>query len=481
MASHPDPDVASYRLAEPALGTRQDLEERFPWLLLLRAPRVALDLRLVVLSAVGLALMLGGWWLLGQLFTGSNEKAVKDLVEVLGRGVAHPIPADPQSASIDATLPGNAEIAATGYLPAGRWDLFNPLFGSWELISQPFWKAFAPSQSVVGFTYALLCGIWAVAVWSFFGAVVSRVASVRLAREERAPIGHAVRHAVGKYGSYFWAPLLPLVGIMILALPIVAAGWLFRINAGVLLAAVFWPLALVLGLLMAVFAVGLALGWPLMWATISVERTDSFDALSRTYSYVYQRPVHYLLYAAGASLIGWLVALFAIAFATLVIFFTLWAASWTSGNLRMGAIVAQLPAAVTEGYYWIDPSNLATERGADEPAAVLGGIGLAGARVLAFWLLGVKFLALGVCVSYFWTASTAMYLLLRSQVDNTEIDDIRLEDEEAQFGLPPLGRDAAGVPKVADEEADDESQPVTASSSAATADVPSAGSAGESA
>ena len=44
-------------------------------------------------------------------------------------------------------------------------------------------------------------------------------------------------------------------------------------------------------------AVGLAAGWPLMWPTISSEGTDAFDALSRSYAYVYQRPLAYLLYA----------------------------------------------------------------------------------------------------------------------------------------------------------------------------------------
>ena len=56
---------------------------------------------------------------------------------------------------------------------------------------------------------------------------------------------------------------------------------------------------LMLGLIMAVVLVGLV-GWPLMNATISTEGSDSFDALSRSYSYVYQVPWHCLWYAAGA-------------------------------------------------------------------------------------------------------------------------------------------------------------------------------------
>ena len=57
---------------------------------------------------------------------------------------------------------------------------------------------------------------------------------------------------------------------------------------------------------MALLLLGLAFGWPLMWATISTEGTDSFDALSRSYAYVFQRPLRYLFYVVvRAYSAGW--------------------------------------------------------------------------------------------------------------------------------------------------------------------------------
>ena len=55
---------------------------------------------------------------------------------------------------------------------------------------------------------------------------------------------------------------------------------------------------------MAILTIGLAAGWPLMAPTVSTEGTDTFDALSRSYAYVYQRPLAYLLYAVAATIIG---------------------------------------------------------------------------------------------------------------------------------------------------------------------------------
>ena len=56
----------------------------------------------------------------------------------------------------------------------------------------------------------------------------------------------------------------------------------------------------------------------------------------------------------------------------------------------------------------------------------------------------MRLVALGFVYSYFWTASTAIYLLLRRDEDGTEIDDVHLDGQPAH-GLPVLEKDAAGV------------------------------------
>ena len=83
-------------------------------------------------------------------------------------------------------------------------------------------------------------------------------------------------------------------------------GWvegLIPIFGDIVIAGLLWPIVLVVGLIMAVVLVGLV-GWPLMYATISAEGSDSFDAISRSYSYVYQAPWHYLWYAWWPSAYG---------------------------------------------------------------------------------------------------------------------------------------------------------------------------------
>jgi hypothetical protein len=46
----------------------------------------------------------------------------------------------------------------------------------------------------------------------------------------------------------------------------------------------------------------------------------------------------------------------------------------------------------------------------------------------------------------FWCLSAAMYLLLRQDVDQTELDELYVEREDRGYELPPIPTDAAGVP-----------------------------------
>lgn len=430
---------------------RADWRDSMPWLLLLRVTRIALDPRLLLLGAVGLILMIGGWWALGRIFGNTDNPAAQEAIRLLGGGTWSLRAAAPSTATLQADVPGGISGASTVYLPGGRWLPLSPFIGSWHLLSRPFHHALNPGLDVVGFTYALLCGLWGIAVWSIFGASICRIAAVRLARDERVTLGAALKHAAAKYGSYFWAPVFPLTGVVLVALPVAALGWLFRFDAGIMALSLLWPLCLFAGLLMTIFLVGLYFGWPLMWATISTEGTDSFDALSRTYAYVYQRPLHFAFYALVVTAVGWLAAIVVQMFAFGVVYLSLWSVSWTSGAWRIESIEAALPQLGTE-FEWFDPRVLALTNVPTEQPAEVSTAGQIGLSILAFWIGCVRFLALGFGIAYFWTASTGIYLLLRSSVDNTEVDAVFLEGEQSHYGLPPLKRDAAGVPVVAEEE-----------------------------
>jgi hypothetical protein len=207
-----------------------------------------------------------------------------------------------------------------------------------------------------------------------------------------------------------------------------------------------------------------------MWAAISVEGMDSWDALSRAYAYVYQRPLEYLFYAAVSAVLGFLGWLFVSAFATAVIYLSLWAASWGSGGERIAEIRAAAPDRLPP-IAWTVPS----ETDEIEDADSTGSARRAGAALIAGWSALVYLLALGFAYSYFWTAFTAIYFLLRRDADATPLDEIQFDEPEETYGLPPLGTEAPDMPVAVDAPPADNAT----SSAASSASIPERGAAEE--
>ena len=67
-------------------------------------------------------------------------------------------------------------------------------------------------------------------------------------------------------------------------------------------------------------------------------------------------------------------------------------------------------------------------------------------KAIAFWNGCARVVTLGFGMSYFWTASTAIYLLLRRDADGAELDQIYFDKPPQEYTLPTLQPDANGVP-----------------------------------
>ena len=176
---------------------------------------------------------------------------------------------------------------------------------AWYTFTWPVMRFFAvqPEQpitlrDVIALVVSALCSL---AIWAFFGAAITRVAAVELATGERVGWGSALRWARAKWLAYFSAPAIPMIGVGLAVVPVFLLGILMKSSFFAAIGGLIWPLALAAAFIMTLLLAGVLLGWPLMWATISVEGTDSFDALSRTYAYVFQKPLRYLLYIIVAG------------------------------------------------------------------------------------------------------------------------------------------------------------------------------------
>lgn len=339
----------------------------------------------------------------------------------------------------------------------------------------------SPYNTFISKVYFLLAALVMLVTWSIFGGAITRIAAVQYATKgERIGVTEALKFTFKRLVDYVLAPLFPLGFVFMLVIFSAFPYFIGMIPVvGDLFAGLFWPLWLTFGLIMAVALVGLV-GWPLMAATISTEGTDSWEAVSRTYSYVYQRPWHFVWYALVSVAYGGAVVFFIGFMGSFAVYLAKWGASNTPGAGYFNREPAFLFVYAPTSFGWrelllegvkspekADPANKEKKlpgRDVVEPRSTQreGGMNAGqwnridpvafseykeslawwnhlGAGLVGFWLSLAFLLVLGFGYSFFWTASTIIYFLLRKSVDTNELDDVFLEEEEqaSKPAMPP--------------------------------------------
>ena len=268
-----------------------------PWLIIFRTFRLAIRARFLIISALAILATTIGWYLIGMVFSGSGDEHLQAQIAAIAP------PGSCPWTSITNMVPDSP-----GYPHSEKGGSFfqqgNPITLVWNTLSTPFRRMFSLEVTVSELAFWLLCGFWMLLVWSFAGGAITRTTAVQLAADEKLDWSSMTSYVLARWRSYFAAPLFPLLGVLLVTIPILILGLLLRTGPTTWIAGLVWFLPLAGGLLASILLLGLLFGWPLMWATISSEGTDSFDALSRSYAYTFQRPLQYLLYAIVAAVFG---------------------------------------------------------------------------------------------------------------------------------------------------------------------------------
>src|SRR5262249_33069625 len=143
-------------------------------------------------------------------------------------------------------------------------------------------------------------------LWCLIGGWIARheLVARRRARDYSAKAGgesSVTQFLVGSWKSLLVCCPLVLLFSLLLLLPVLFAGWVstWLGGLGAWVVSLLLPVMLVADLALLAIAVG-GLAWLLMPVTVAAECGDQFDAISRSYSYLYQRPVRFLLLTAIA-------------------------------------------------------------------------------------------------------------------------------------------------------------------------------------
>jgi hypothetical protein len=381
--------------------------ELFPWLILFRTFRISISpVHLLVATAAVLIVPLG-WSIGGLVFLSQAQRDVLAAANDTIPRTAH------------SRLASELPPAPRSYLPLPQ--ISTALLEAYFDLAEPLRRFFLFDLTLREAAYYLFGFLWTLVAWAFPGGAITRRAVVQLATDQPLGIRSAALYAGRNYLWYFLAPLGPLVVVVLLALPIALLGLPLRAftGLGVALAGLCWLLVAILGFGAVWVLGGLLFGWPLMWPTISAERDgDPFEAFSRSYSYVYGKPLHYFFYVIVAAAFGALGAAVVDAAASIAQEFGFWALSWGAGHEQVTELREQV-------------LDFTAGEGIRDDHGRLWSFG----TLLIGLVVGlIHAIALAFRFTFFFTVASAIYLLLRQDVDEKQMDEVYLEPEPAAAG-----------------------------------------------
>ncbi len=365
-----------------------------PWIRIPSAVWGAADLRAILLAGLGLLLTHLGWSALDAAF-GVEPGSTR--VESLQLGF------------LENDL-GSSSFGIGGFPIQISLRVFQPL----SMVLGPLETVAEVGQGNSAFVRALLATLWALLIWGPIGGVLGRIAILKATgTTEGTGLLTIIRFIVGRFIALIAPPLGPLLVIGLLAIPGALIGLIAWTDPSgsnsvvTTISGLLFPIALLCAIPGSLILVVLVASWPLMVLTVSAEGEDSFDAISRSFSYVTRRPLHYAGTVVLTVISGGLGLILIGAFAIL----TVRLATWSMALGGPDQLLVQL--------YQIPPSS-ASEN----------------APVIVFWLRGISLVIEAWLFSFFWTAVARIYLLLRLEVDGTPWHYCYQPNDELEYFAP---------------------------------------------
>jgi len=285
--------------------------------------------------------------------------------------------------------------------------------------------------------YAVLFSVLLIVIWGLCGGAICRSVALRIALDERIGLCEAFGYARSRFVNFALAPILPVAFTLACAAVLWVGGWVGAIPfVGELLVGVLFVVALGVGLVTAVLIMGGLVGFPLLAPAIATDNQDAIDAFSTIYSYVFGRPWKTVFYALVAGCFGAL----CVVLAKLLVTVTLWAVGTFMGASMNhgGAYAVDAEGERVKIEHKLDAmwqKHSMTENtpfygtfGDEE----LRHVSWFGRVCLKAWIYSLWGLVAAFAVSFFYSASSIIYFLLRRDVDLTDIEDVFVETPPSQ-------------------------------------------------
>lgn len=383
------------------------MQRWLPWLRMFRGFRIAIDYQKMIAAFVAIVLWGYGSHFLSSMLIGqaTNDSEVVSSAHLLF----------PQ---------GESDFTASEVDTSLLSILINSKKISWyyETVTQEF-LALADFQSYQRWWHSWLQLLWGLGIAAVFGGMISRMAAREFTGKSRSLIRDA-KYSLRQAPVVFLAPFISLLSFVFLWSMSWLAGFAGRLPlVGEIVLALCWGLFLLNGMLLFLLLLGLILGWPLMLCSGAVEKNDTFDALSRAFSYLLNRPWYALFLTCISFLYGSLTMLFVTFATSLTVTLSLSSVGAGFGqeislsSFNNSSALKEL----TQGFF---ENNFASQ-------------------LLELWIGAALLIPAAYAFSFFWTSTTIGYFLLRRREDGTPLHEIELSDSQTQ-SRPELA--VVGIP-----------------------------------
>ncbi len=376
--------------------TLKEMSAGLIWIQLFRATKLALQPSRLGLAFMVVALIMAT----GALFDLATRSAPATEQNAVETAVVVASTPGVFSALIDGSTDTLSECAAgVVSLEIGRTT--DAMFDALVALSPTTW---ADQWIAIPVLIVILLSILAIG-----GGAISRMAAVEIAGDYQMTAPEALGFSLARARHFALSLLAPLIAMGLLFATLSLAGWaLFSISWLSPVGGLGYGLMLLGGLMGTVLLAGYFFGAPLLVPSVAVESTDWLDSVQRTYAYILGRPGRIAVYL-GVSFVYGLVCYAVVAWvaaASLNLTATL-----TAFDQRVGAEGAEI---VYSAFDLTRSHVIETGGGAHGVAALLAGVW----QRLLVWLVGAFVL------SYFFCASTIIYLLARRINDLQDIHEI---------------------------------------------------------
>jgi len=272
--------------------------------------------------------------------------------------------------------------------------------------------------------------IFSIAMIAQAGGMICRMTALEIAGVERAPLSQVFGFVGKRLWLFIKLPFVPLLIVLGLGLLLSVMGLVGAIPVvGEVLLGVLFIVVIAVAFVAMLLLLGILGGFHLLYPTLAVEGSDVFDAMSRAFAYVYARPWRMLFYTVVSLVYGAFTLVF-VCFAVYLVLtishvcvgwgtnFFGYSMGWHSGSPKLETLwpVPQYGRLTSPGY---SPINWWAMSWSE----------YFGALALHFWVY-LLISAIGAyVVSYYYSAHTMMYMLIRRSVDGQAMEEVYMPEE----------------------------------------------------